>query len=182
MLVFWAAANSGGLSPALLHSQPALWHSWAVSGPCLQRHLDLQVEACTLLGDIGVCMGPSVVSTLPSACGLRPPPRGALSLMPRMCASPQCFGFGLDVLHIPKGVRGGRVERRLELLLQENSPNRPSVFFFLRKSSCSILLLHTRKGLSSHTAQLSSSTRDCPGQGPARPNSQLSPAWRPQSP
>ena len=27
----------------------------------------------------------------------------------------------------------------------------PSVFFFLRKSSCSILLLHTRKGLSSHT-------------------------------
>ena len=34
----------------------------------------------------------------------------------------------------------------------------PGVLFFLRKSSCSILLLHTRKGLSSHTAHLSSWT------------------------
>ena len=49
-------------------------------------------------------------------------------------------------------------------------------FFFLRNSSCSVLLLHTRKGLSSHTAHLSSYTRDCPGQGPTWPNSQLSPA------
>ena len=34
----------------------------------------------------------------------------------------------------------------------------PRVFFFLRKSSCSVLPLHTRKGLSSHTAHLSSWT------------------------
>ena len=46
----------------------------------------------------------------------------------------------------------------------------------MRISSCSILLPHTRKGLFSRTAHLSSSTRDCPGQGPPRPNSQLSPA------
>ena len=48
------------------------------------------------------------------------------------------------------------------------------VFFFLRKSSCSILLLHTRKGLSSHTTHLSSYTGNCPGQCPTQPNSQLS--------
>ena len=51
----------------------------------------------------------------------------------------------------------------------------PRIFSFLRKSSCSILPLHTRKGLSSHTTHLSSYTGDCLGQGPTRPNSQLSP-------
>ena len=51
----------------------------------------------------------------------------------------------------------------------------PSVFFFLRKSSCSLLPLHTRKGLFSHTAHLSNETGDCPGPGPTWPNSQLSP-------
>ena len=76
--------------------------------------------------------------------------------------SPRCLGFGLDALHTPAGAPGGWVERRLEMLLQENSPNCPPVslaffsLFFLRKSSCSILLLHTRKALSSHTAHLSS--------------------------
>ena len=52
----------------------------------------------------------------------------------------------------------------------------PRVFFFLRKSSCSILPLHTRKGLSSCTAHLSSYTGDSLGQSPTWPNSQLSTA------
>ena len=49
-------------------------------------------------------------------------------------------------------------------------------FFFLRNSSCSSLPLHTRKGLSFHTAHLSSYTGDYLVQGPSPPNSQLSPA------
>ena len=52
----------------------------------------------------------------------------------------------------------------------------PRVFFFWGKSSCSIMLLHTRKGLSSRTAHLSCLTRDCLRQGPTPPNSQFSPA------
>ena len=50
----------------------------------------------------------------------------------------------------------------------------PRIFSFLRKSSCSILPLHTRKGLSSHTAHLFIWTGDCLGKGQTRPNSQLS--------
>ena len=49
-------------------------------------------------------------------------------------------------------------------------------FSFLRNSSCLILPLHTRKGLSSHTACLSSYTGVCLGQGLSHSISQLSPA------
>ena len=58
------------------------------------------------------------------------------------------------------GALASPVERRLELLLQESSPKCPQgSFSFLGKSSCSILPLHTRKGLSSHTAHLSRYSR-----------------------
>ena len=103
--------------------------------------------------------------------------------------SPWCLGFGLDAPHtLAAGVWGGGVagwpgeeEAGAGSAAAGEFPKviRVSLFFhffFLRKSSCSILPVHTRKGLSSHTAHLSSYTWDCLGQGPTRSNSQLSPA------
>ena len=101
------------------------------------------------------------------------------SQAPRGVYSPQCFGFGLDAPHTPTGVSGCWVERRLKLMLQQNSPKCPQGSFFggagnLPAQSCGSLC--TRKCLSSHTAHFSSYSRDCPGQGRTGPNSQLSPS------
>ena len=52
---------------------------------------------------------PVVLATTPSRCAL----------------SPWCLGFGLDTPQSPAGALGSQVERRLELLLQENSPKCP---------------------------------------------------------
>ena len=60
---------------------------------------------------MGAHAGPSMMGTLFASCGLR-------SL--RVTLSP---------VHIPAGVLGSRVQRRLELLLQENSPKCPQVSF-----------------------------------------------------
>ena len=81
-----------------------------------------------------------------------------VSSPPRCALSPQCFGFGLDTTHTSAGVLDGRLGgKETEAVGAGEFPKvPPRVFFFLEKSSCSILPLHTRKGLSSHTAHLSS--------------------------
>ena len=67
LLVFLAAANSGGL--AQLFSVPS--STGAASGPALQRPLDPQVQALTLLQAMDVRRtGPSLIYTLPGAFGL----------------------------------------------------------------------------------------------------------------
>ena len=71
------------------------------------------------------------------------------------------------------------VGRRLELLLQDNSPNSPRVYLFSLFLFEKFLLLKPAtpyKCLISHTAPFSNQTGDYPGQGPSWPNSQLSPA------
>ena len=63
LLVFLAAANSGGL--AKLFSIPDQ-HSGSLQ-PCSTAVPDPQVQACTLLGAMGVHVCPSEVHTLPDA-------------------------------------------------------------------------------------------------------------------
>ena len=108
------------------------------------------------------------------ACGLRSPPSCALSLMPRMCAQRPS-----EVCTFPSASDLG--SRRLELLLQENSPNCPQVSFSENPpaQSCSSI-----QGRACPLTQPTSPAR--PGtvwvRDPTRPNSQLSPAGYPQSP
>ena len=97
---------------------------------------------------------------------------GAFLVVP----TPWCLGCGLGDLLPTVGAPGGGLERRLELLLQENSPNCPQVslyfhFFFLRNSSCSIL--RSIQGRAHPLTMTTSPARlgDCPGQGPTQPNS-----------
>ena len=95
---------------------------------------------------MGVRAEPSLIHTLPSACGLRSL-QVSLSLVnvvvsgsPKVLTLPgQCLwsqaplryalsptpylGFGLDTPHSPAEVPDSWVDRRLELLVQENSPN-----------------------------------------------------------
>ena len=81
-----------GLSLALLHSD----RTRPASSPALQQPPVPQVQVCTLLGAMGVCMGPSVVGTLPHAWDLCAEAlQGAYS--------PQCLGFWLDVPHTLAG-------------------------------------------------------------------------------
>ena len=78
---------------------------------------------------------------------------------------------------------GGWVERRQELVLQGNSPKCPQGSFSLWKnpSAQSCGSLRTRKGLSSHTAYLSSWARDCVSGWHTAQMSTL-PSLHPQSP
>ena len=140
LLVFLAADNSGVL--AQLFSVHASIQ--AASGPALQQPWDPQVQALTLLLAMGV-----------REWGL---PWLALSLVPVVSGSRK-------VCTLPPGAEDlGWLCPRARLGGEETGaaaagefPKLPlSVFFFLRKSSCSILSLHTKKGLSSHTAHLSS--------------------------
>ena len=108
--------------------------------------------------------------SLPSACGLRPLQcvytpwcLGCCLRSLRGAHSPRYLRFGLNApqnRHRSTMQPGGEKARAAAT---EKFPKlSPSVsffffhFFFLRKSSCSILPLHTREGLSSHTAHLSS--------------------------
>ena len=141
---------------------PALWQPWVpqVQARTLPRAVCVWGLLCCIL-----ILVPRMWSQVPLRC--------ILCLVSWMWSqvslhgvdSHQCLRFGLDAPNTPAGVPGSRVERGVELMLQKNCPNFPRVslfcfaflhFFFLRKSSCSILPLHTRKGLSSHTAHLSS--------------------------
>ena len=73
---------------------------------------------------------------------------------------------------------GGQVERRLELLLQGNSPKCPrESFSFWEKSSCLILWLppYKEEPVLSHSPPLQLG-QDCPGQDRTWPNFQLSSA------
>ena len=150
LLVFLAAANSEGLSI------PVLLHSWST---LLQPLAQLSRSPCTHKfrhsPSTGLCVHVAEEEGLPWC---------ALSLVPVVSGHPsevrtlpQCFGYGLDAPPNPWWSTGqpGREETRAAAA-GEFPKLTLSVFFFLRKSSCSILPLHTRKGLSSHTAQLSS--------------------------
>ena len=88
------------------------------SSPALQQPLVPQVQACTLLGALGVLC---VHSPWCLGCFLR-------SL--RGLHFPWCLIFWLDAPHTPADVPGGWVERRLELLLQEKFQNCPWVSLF----------------------------------------------------
>ena len=139
------AANSGGL--AQLFSIPdqhsgSLWPISPVSpgpiGSCMHPP-----PGCGC-----ACTGPSMIHTLLCACGLR---------FLQLTLSP-CFGFGLAAPHTSLGALGGQQGREETGAAAAGEFPQVSlrVFFFLAKSSCSILPLHKRKGLSSHTAHLSS--------------------------
>ena len=90
---------------------------------------------------VPVVSGPSKLHTLCGAVAVvsdpPPHPRCAFSLMPRMCARrpskvhtlPGASDFSSMPPDTPAGAPGCQVERRLELLLQENSPNCPLVSF-----------------------------------------------------
>ena len=127
------------------------WSFWlsptqAASGPALQRPLDSLILALTLLPTMGASVGPSLIRTLLDGCGLSSPE----------LHSPRSLDVGCCPLH-PHGCTGWPGEEETgDAVVGEFPTVPPSVFFFLRQSSCSILLLHTRKGLSSHTAHLSS--------------------------
>ena len=97
--------------------------------------------------------------------------------------SPQCLGFGFNIPHTPKGAQGGCPGgEETGAAAAGEFPKVPlRVFFFLRKSSCSILrlppykegpvlshspLLQLDQGVSgpgSHRAQLSTLPSQCPG-------------------
>ena len=94
----------------------------AASSPALQQPPDPQVQALTLLGAMDSSPVPSVVHTLPDALDV------CVEAL-QDAHSPWCFWFGLDAPYTLEGAPGSRVERRLELLLQENSPNCPRVSF-----------------------------------------------------
>ena len=152
----------------------------AIPPPALQWTTDPQVQALPLLWAMGVHVagvGASVMHTLPgwwlwsqfsprcvhslvSACCLRSLPG---EHCPRGLRPPQGVQSphgALDLGLIPPTARGSAGwpgGEETEAVAGGEFPKvSPTVFFFLRKSSCSILLLHTRKGLSSHTAHLSS--------------------------
>ena len=141
---FWSLGCSQlrGPNPALLR----LTSTQAASGPAIQRPQDPQVHTLTFLRSMGVHVGPSVICTLLSACGLK-----SLPLL-----------GALDLGSLPSTPWWEHQEGRLcgeetGAAAAGNFPKcPPSVFSFLRKSFCSILPLHTRQGLSSHTAHLSS--------------------------
>ena len=89
--------------------------------------------------------------------------RCALSLMPRMCAQRPfevstllgASDLGLIPPAHPRRSAGLPVGEETGAAATGELPKLPpSVFFFVRKSPCSILPLQTRKGLSSHTAHL----------------------------
>ena len=129
MLVFLAATNSRDLAQPF--SIPASTQAGVQWPP------DPQVQALTLLPGYGCVLGSSEVCTLPSEC--------LWSQAPSQCAlSPWCLGFGLLPPTTPQERQVGcRVQRRLELLLQGNSPKCPrGSFSFLEnspaQSRCSI--------------------------------------------
>ena len=92
--------------------------------------------------------------------------------------SPQCLGFGFNIPHTPKGAQGGCPGgEETGAAAAGEFPKVPlRVFFFLRKYSCSILLLplHKEGPVLSHSPPLQLDP-DCWGQGSTWPNSQLSP-------
>ena len=146
LLVFLATANSGGLA----------------------QLFPIPVQQLAIL------QPSSPVAPSPTGSGTYPPQGYACGDF-SSAYSPWCLRFGLDVPHTPTGGVGG-----IELLGGEETgaaaagefpklPPRVSLslslslsfffffhFFFLRNSSCSILLLHTREGLTFHRDHLSS--------------------------
>ena len=101
-----------------------------------------QVLLSHLLRAMGAGAGPSMVCTLPSASGVVSGPSKVCTLpdtsdvCPEVCTLPSALDLG-SMPPIPPWV-----ERRLELLLQENSPNCPQVSFFFFFFFEKILLLN----------------------------------------
>ena len=132
-----------GPSPALLHSKPALRQPPAQlsstqlsSGPWTHRFRHspssrLWVHAHGAFRDAHS-------------------PQFLWSQVPPSCTLPGALDLGCGSTKRPRGEETGAATAG------EFPKMPPRVFFFLRKSSCSILPLHSRKGLSSHTAHLSS--------------------------
>ena len=101
---------------------------------------------------------------------------------PSKLHSSRCFGFGLNAPHTPMRGPSGQVERKLELLLQENSPKCPRGSFSFWKNppaqSC-----HSIQGRAYPLTQLTSPAR--PGivwSGPHMAQLSILPSWPPQSP
>ena len=67
LLVFLSAANSGGLAQLFSVAD----QHWAASGPALQAPGSTGSGTHLPWGCGCVCTGPSLIHTLPSACGLR---------------------------------------------------------------------------------------------------------------
>ena len=140
LMVLLATANSGGLAQLFSVTR-------AASSPALQQPQDPQVQALTLFWAMGARAGPSVMHILLGACGLR---------SFQVALSPVLWIWAHCPPHLLGSTRQLGGEDTGAAAAGEFPKLPPSVFFFLRKSSCSILPLHTRKGLSSHTAHLSS--------------------------
>ena len=118
---------------------------------------------------LDVVSGPSEVSTLPEA--------SVVCLEALLGAhSPWYFGFGLDAPHTPEGASCSRVRGDWSCYCRRIPQTAPKCLFLFEK----ILLLNPaapyKEGpVLSHSPPLQLD-QDCLGQGPTRPNSQLSPA------
>ena len=151
-----AVANSGSL--AQLFSIPS--STGAVSSPALQQPPDPHVQALTLLRAMGVHaqglpgLALSAVPLLSRLSELHSPHLGACGLGV-VCTLPQVLRIWAWYPPQPcesAGQPGG--EETGAAAAGEFPRVPPRVFFSLRKSSCSILPLHTRNGLSSHSPPL----------------------------
>ena len=98
----------------------------------------------------------------PTGSGLHPPQGYGMHTGPSLpgVSSPQGLGCGLSAPPPPREQGKAGLRGHWSFCCRRIPQTAPECllffFFFLRNSSCSILPLHTRKGLSSHTAHLSS--------------------------
>ena len=137
---------------------------------CLWSHVSL---SCNLPGQCQCwCVGPTIACFLVIAWGLR------CALSP-----PSVLWIWAWYPHSPVGKPGVQVDRKLELLLQENSPKCPrgTFSFWENPPSQSCSSLRTRKGLSSCTAH-SPARPELVGSGPHMAQFSALPARLPQSP
>ena len=152
--VLFVCSQPGGL--AQLFSVPP--STQAASRPALQWPPDPQVQELTLLPSMGSCTGPSVIHTLPGACGLR-----SLELHSPWCTPPW--------EHQVAGWRGDWT-----CCCRRIPQSAPEDLFLFEK----IVLLNPaasyKEGPVLSLSPPLQLDQDCPGHGPTRPNSQFSPA------